>query len=351
MGEITPINPRVIFVNETEPSDKTEGKLWYNTINNSLYTSNGSAYVILEMNLDDLNKQQLQQDLNILINSVASSSTLNDYEDMFVDIFSDATGTDNTINTTDTTAVFDTNKYVYQSFEESADLSKGIAQTTDDGLETVFNTNYTADENIIISEIILENNASQQNNVVINVKIGSDVIATDTFNFYANQTKTVSFELSDYTKIIPKDTIFTIEVLNGNFYCKTGTTFDAGDYMTIEEGTQTIPGSSGVEVSMTAMKLGWDSSKPKLIIKTNAQTIEENPIAHQIYSDNSTTENGTINYDISFDNGINWVTDQSLNTKNASVHEGENMIIKLNLNGTSIDDKIEAKNYGVMLFY
>lgn len=42
-----PINPRYVYTQATEPLDKTEGKLWFNTTTNALYTSDGIDYNVI----------------------------------------------------------------------------------------------------------------------------------------------------------------------------------------------------------------------------------------------------------------------------------------------------------------
>ena len=101
----TILNPKYVYVQASTPSDTTEGKLWYKTGDNTLYASDGSSYNQVTTDLGDLELQQLEQNLQILINSAAASSTLNDYDDMYVDAFSDADGTNDTIDTGNTTAV------------------------------------------------------------------------------------------------------------------------------------------------------------------------------------------------------------------------------------------------------
>lgn len=44
----TLLNPRVIFTQATEPNDKEEGKLWYDTTTKTLYVSDGTEYIPLE---------------------------------------------------------------------------------------------------------------------------------------------------------------------------------------------------------------------------------------------------------------------------------------------------------------
>jgi len=51
--ETTTLNPQYIYVQATTPSDKTQGKLWYNTTTGNLYTSDGTNYNITGVIADD----------------------------------------------------------------------------------------------------------------------------------------------------------------------------------------------------------------------------------------------------------------------------------------------------------
>jgi len=109
--ETTVINPRVIFVSALQPQDVTEGKLWYDTTTSKLLVSDGSKYISMETDLTQEDKLIQENALNILVNSASATSTLNDWDNMILDRFTDADGQLNTVDTTNTTATFDTNLY------------------------------------------------------------------------------------------------------------------------------------------------------------------------------------------------------------------------------------------------
>jgi len=52
--ETTTLNPQYIYVQATEPSDKTQGKIWYNTTANVLYSSDGTNYNVLETDVSKI---------------------------------------------------------------------------------------------------------------------------------------------------------------------------------------------------------------------------------------------------------------------------------------------------------
>lgn len=99
------------------------------------------------------------------------------------------------------------------------------------------------------------------------------------------------------------------------------------------------------KITYTSGGIGSDS-----LVQTNAQSITADPTAHQLYCHNSLEGSGSITYDISFDGGSTWITDQEINTKNTSVHDGSSMIIKINLNGVGAGNTSEIKDYAIMLY-
>jgi hypothetical protein len=111
--ETTILNPQVVYVQTTEPSDKTQGKLWYNITANTLYSSDGTNYNVLgETNVSIIYQLIGQNGLNILDNTAQATLTAGTNANFIRDIYSDNTGYLNTIDTGNTTATFLTNKYI-----------------------------------------------------------------------------------------------------------------------------------------------------------------------------------------------------------------------------------------------
>jgi len=339
MGTITPINPRVVFVSATIPSDLTEGKLWYNTTNNSLYTSNGSSYVLLAEDLSFIQKQQLAQDVNILINSAGASTTLNDYDDMFLDIFSDADGLSDTIDTTNTTASFSISSYLNQSIiTETAPVSSSSqgSKTGYAGMKIL-----VGDSDVICNSITETSGSNAPTGVILDSS--KNVVATAPF---ISHTATFS---TPYT--LTANTVYYLSQ-SGSGYTGTytiGTGYPVAG--TLLSWTGGLNSSADNTDFYSILSTNITSGVSNKIIQTNAQTITANPIGHQVFSNNTTAGTGTITYNISFDDGTTWITDQALNTKNTSVHDGTEMVIKLNLNGVGAGNTTEASNYAIMLFY
>ena len=342
MTTITPINPQVVYVQATTPSDLTEGKIWYNTTNSILYTSNGSSYVILEQDLSDIGRQQGEQNLNILINSVASSSTLNDYDEMFVDIISDINGTDNTIDTATTTATFDTDEYnnkaVATEAHDTPASSGGANVTGKTGMSI------TPDIDIVLKKVAKDGACDATTCYLRNTYGGADL---------ANATFVGNEAIFDIALTATTNYLLLVDK-SGDSY--TRTTVDAS----FPQDTGSIAwigrigdtGVFGTDLTSCVNSIGVPGVVGSdLLVQTNAITIPANPISHQISCHNTTTGTATVTYDISFDNGSTWVTDQELNTKNSSVHNGTEMITKLNLNSGASSGVSSIEDYAILLYY
>jgi hypothetical protein len=408
MGEIISIPITYVYVQATTPADLTEGKIWYNTATNTTYVSDGSSYSeIVDVDLSNLYQQQLEQDINILINSVASSSTLNDYDDMFVDKFTDSNGALNTIDTGNTTAFFDTNKYSnylqrennWFKFENNfTDSGKdGDITLTNNGASfsssthklgsysLSVNNNYVAMTDFPAIDVANTKGSlffwiyseSSSNHIIIQPSSG------DVFRLTWGDGVGLILRFGS-TQPAPTDLRGAWHHLgvvwdNGSVqYYKDGTTWESEK--TGQTGTTDTDYTIGKDslnqysqnyiddfrlyenykLSSSEISALYNSGSGKegglvegtdKIVQTEAQTITANPTAHQLYSHTTTAGTGSVTYDISFDGGTTWVEDQTLNTKNTSVHNGTSMIIKLNLNAGASEGKAEADDYGIMLYY
>ena len=292
--------------------------------------------------VNDLNSEQ---SLNILINSAAASSTLNDYEDMFLDIFSDADGNDNTVDIENTTAAFSTDKY--DNIAADFPFNSGFTLDTTSAETNLGGYNISVDNTCELKSVTksAECNATTAylRSTPTGVDIATATIVGNTAIFSPTQTLTqgqnysimVGSGGSSYTRDLETSISYPV---NGSYINLTGGIFSNND----------TPQST---VAMNIDSITITSTTANRIVQTNAQAITANPTGHQVYSHNTLAGTGNITYDISFDGGTTWVTGQSLNTKNTSVHAGSSMKIKLNLNGTGSGNTSSAKDYAIMLYY
>ncbi len=284
--------------------------------------------------------------LQILINSAGASTTLNDWAEMYIERFIDTDGQLNTIDTGNTTAIFDTDKYKNLGLgsENNESHSYPPSNVFRSGTEKL-GMKIIPDENIKLTKVVKNSNCNATK-CYIQTAYGSGILATE--NFVGN-TATFDQELTAST------TYYILVDNDGNSYSQTnlsGASFP--------EDTGLIVWHRGVNQSgsdQAAYSYGIDQIYFKTynysdrIVQTNMESITANPIAHQVYSNFSTEGSGSITYDISFDNGSNWITNQPLDSKNNTVHEGSEMIFKMNLNGTGEGNTAEAEDYAIMLFY
>jgi len=342
--ETTTLNPQVIFVSATEPSDKTEGKLWYGTNNNELKVSNGSNYVSMEQDVSNLSQLIQENAVNILVNSAGATTNLNDWDEMILDTFSDADGYLDTIDTTNTTSYFDTDSHSYKTVGD--DVNVFTSPTDSVSLQTVTITCTCKTEGFIKRVDVYTAAGSPTGTFDIFIKQGGETLASKTEqNFKDNNAKKqIDFVVEDYTDTIEKGT-FTIELTSSedDFRTTPSQSYDGDSFSFSNQSTITSTHTGG--------EIHFKNTEETFLIQTNVQTITAGVKHVQIYSTNTTTEIGSITASVSLDNGSTYTTDIPLNTKTAITStDGTQFILKLNQNRGS-DGSVENKNYAVMLFY
>ena len=340
--QTTVIPAKYVFVQSTTPTDTTEGKLWYNTTNNTLYTSDGSSYSAMETDVTEIQKILQENAIQILINSAGATTTLNDWDDMYIDRFTDADGQLNTVDTGNTTATFITDRYK----NAGSDVVDAHGFTIDDTNSTSakMGERFTVVNSCTITKVVKTANATGMTKCYIYASHNplADLLGEATadgndfvFNVDVSATDVIYIVFDDagasdvYSKQIGASYPYNMTNLNMTSTCDNTTT--ATDRVrTLESVTSNIPANK--------------------LLQTDMATITANPTGHQLFCKNTLGGAGAITYDVSFDNGSTWVTGQALNTKNTDVHAGTQMIIKVNLTGAGANT-VEVNNYAIMLFY
>jgi len=321
------IPTKYVYVQSSEPNDKTEGKLWYNTSTNETYASDGSSYVkVADIDLDYIADEQMEQNFNILINSVASSSTLNAYDDMFVDILTDSDGASNTIDTGNTTALYNSDNKAYQN---------GGDGTIEDAEETdVTNTAVYVDVKTI--ECFDRFVSTATNEVKQGVTNPETVTCKYTFHYTDETTDTdtesattTSYVEKNYTNPNPEKTVSHIVIA-----------------MKLQNDGA---GKMGYEKNDV---VNYSVTPSDLLVQTDVLTVTTGADDCQLYCDNTVAGDGEVTFDISLDNGSTWTEDLSLNTKHEITSTtGTQCIVKINLNGTGSGNTALIENYGLLLYY
>ena len=290
--------------------------------------------------------------INILINSAAIASTLNPYDDMYLDIFNVAAGNDGTVNTGNTTATYDSGAEVYKNLAESGSPANdatgftndsGSTETPKSGMRVVAQTDcvlktVTKLSTCTATQCYLHNSdGTSVGSLIEQVAFSGDVA---TFSSVA-----VMGSGSTYAILCDNNgSNFTRNVEFTPGYPISGTNVD----ITAGFNLGSIDSSNGFNFA----NINSDALVPAdKLVETNAQSITANPIAHQLYCHNTTTSTGNVTYDVSFDGGTTWVTGQALNTYNTSVHTGSSMLVRINLNEGASSGEVELSDYAIMLFY
>ena len=270
---------------------------------------------------------------------------------MFLDIFSDTNGYDNTVDTGNTTAIF------YGNGNATTNTNLGTPNQTTGAVTTKCGMKFvTTSADKYINKFTKISTTTATTGYLLNASksvLASASFIGDvcTFSYPIALANATNYYLavdsggSSYTRS------YRLNSSGGYSYptTKTWMNWIAGLDSGNDEATYFADVIS-VELydNSSAVYSNIDADK---IVQTNAQSITANPIGHQVFCHNTLTGTANITYDISFDGGTTWETDQALNTKNVDVHDGDSMILKLNLNGTGASNKVTAKDYAVMLDY
>lgn len=321
---------KYVFTQATEPDDKTEGKLWYNTSDNSLYTSNGTDYVKLGIDTTFFN-EIFNNSLDIL--DIQAQETLEGGQSAYMirDLFTDADGYLDTIDTGNTTANFDTNLYYNLKLNNPSLIFEDTSQV--EALTTGYVTHKTFDnlyclvkDNEITNQLMRSDDGSGRTaKCRLRYTYFDDTTSYSNECVYMTNTKNVwadfSYTNPNQNKIVIK---VEVQIARGNYS------------HTIYERNTSFTGST-VEYT-------------DLIIQSNKQDLNIEPSNFQVYAHKSSISGtGSITASVSFDNGANYQT-VNLNTTTPITNKGDEMILKLNLNAGASNGVASCGGYGVMFW-
>ena len=351
--ETTTLNPQYIYVQATTPSDKTEGKLWYNTTASALYSSDGTNYKTMETDVSKIYQLIGQNGLNILDNTAQATLTAGTNANFIRDIYTDSTGYLNTIDTGNTTATFDTDKYINSltaNYSQTFDVS--AQDTSPEGL--TFNS--TGTKMYVIGDAnnsVYEYDLSTAWDISTATYSQTFSIATQDISpkgVAFNSTGTKMYVLGDANDSVYEYDLSTAWDISTATYSQT---FDVSAQDTTLEGVAF--NSTGTKMYVIGNDNNsvyeYDLSISNKIAQTNAQTIASGYTNFMIVSSNETTSGtGTIDYDISFNGGTNEQTSLSPFTEYSITDAGISLILKQKLNAGESEGSAEATNYGVLLW-
>ena len=311
-----PIFP--VYVSDTEPKDKSSGKIWYKSSTKQTYIADGTIYNELISDNDFVIKATQQNMLNIKRNSIASGSNLNDYDEALVDIFTDSDGIDNTIDTGNTDARFNTDRYENKKSSTKQNLTSGdYYHTTATVIKTFNNINGLVEQVTNILGGSWHNATGYCYMRFYYDDATDDVSSTQSETDYNGISKT-------YVNPNPNKTVTQIEVY-----------------------VWTSNGSNRVLERNTSFDYNYNDD---CIVQTNALSIIADPVGVQIFCTNATTGNGSVDFDFKIGSN-NWQTGNALNEKIVNSDTGSTITLKLNLNGSGAGNTAEASDYVVFLYY
>lgn len=337
--------PQVVFKQASAPT-AISGGLWYDTDDNELFYSDGFSWTKISSGSDAAGYEQIvsQIILEILRLSAEGTLTAPDYDNMFVDYFSDADGYDGTIDTANTDALFSVDTYSNNGEEidgHGKTTTSTEARTDHDGFKILTKTACTLQE--------VTKHASSTATKAYLLDSGKNVLDTKTFS---GNVATFDYALADAT------TYFIVAGKDGASYTASVKGAVSITYPVVCTNVNYTGGLRGASENSTEIDnlVSITTSSGAYIdrsIQTNAQALSFTPAYILVHSkDKTTTSTSSITFDVSFDGESTWDSlDNAIDTKIAVIDgSSKNMIIKLNLNAGASAAQATLKDYEVILW-
>jgi len=187
--------PKLIFIQDNQPTDFKKGMLWYDTLSSALYASDGTNYnLISNVDLSTIEKMISENSLNILQNTAQAGLSANTTANFLADVYTSAGGYLSSVDTANTTALFDTNSYS-NSINEIQTYTQTTILTE---VEGSFSTNFTmAKQNSYLSSFDCLEALTGGGNWTINIKNGTLTFASKTIDTINGWNYINFFKLSD----------------------------------------------------------------------------------------------------------------------------------------------------------
>lgn len=356
MGQMNISNliPNYVYVQATEPTDKTQGKLWYNTTNKILYASDGINYIqVAETDVTYLQSLINENAVSILELQATNNLTGTQSVYMIRDVYSDNNGYLNTINTSNTDAYYDsTNKQYKNLGGNNETLNQGGAITDSQSETNSGGYKITIGPYDVKLISVTKANGCTATNCYVSATRGGSAIPNGTATF-SGDTATFSTPPilsantsywvfagsngSQYTRKLAHTPTYPFPV-NGTYFSLITSYWNSSD--TTEDILKNI-----TSITIEALVPG------NLKVQTDTQTLPITPSKFQIFTFKPTTQgDGNIKYDVSFNNGTNYQTDLNDNTEYNITNTGTQLIIKQKLNKGSSDNLVTAKGYALMFW-
>ena len=338
--------PQAVIKQATQPT-ASAGALWWDTDDLILYYYSGTSWVQISSSADAGGWEQDVSQLTLELLRISAEGTLTapDYDNMFVDYFSDANGQDNTIDTGATTSIFLTDAY-----NNGADIP-----TLDEAHEQAMasTTSNTADHGFKITSI------NAQKLLTVTKHASTAATRCQLLDSSKSVLATASFVGDDATftyDLLASTTYYVVCDDSGSshvfYYHPTGTSYPINktniNYVLGKNGAN--PDDDG---AYSILSITTGAPVANTIIKTNAAALSFTPVYALVHCKDITLGGtGNVTFDISYDGGATQdSTGNALDTKIAVVDgSSKNLEITLNLNGTGAGNTASIKDYTVILW-
>jgi hypothetical protein len=335
------VNP--IFKGSVQPS-AVDYSLWINPDTNESFFSDGTKWTELPSGGSATDSVIIDNALDILELQATATLTGGTSANMIRDIYTDANGYLNTIDTATTTSSFLTNKY----FNILSDEASG--DTTSDP-NTFTNASNAFDGNDATTASKTIGTASASLGKTFDAKMINKAKIKCSFEKGSGTGGAFDIKLQTYDGAVWTDK-YTIYDAGLVFSAMTETIFTI-PLQNIETNCQGIrilfTNGSPTNVICKLYTLAYGSTI-NTIVQTNMQTLESTPSKAIVFSwRDEVTGTGSITADVSFDNGTNYKT-MNLNTEYSIDDIGTELILKLNLNAGASSGTAETKGYGVLFW-
>ncbi len=334
--------PKLIFIQDNQPTDFKKGMLWYDTLSSALYASDGTNYnLISNVDLSTIEKMISENSLNILQNTAQAGLSANTTANFLADVYTSAGGYLSSVDTANTTALFDTNSYS-NSINEIQTYTQTTILTE---VEGSFSTNFTmAKQNSYLSSFDCLEALTGGGNWTINIKNGTLTFASKTIDTI-NGWNTINFLASDYSALFQIGDILTLEVIANTGDPRFATQLSAIPAGIVQAGNYYLPNYyTGYNINF---KTSYISD---LIVKTLPQTISITPTVAMITANETIAGTGSVTYDLSTDGGLNFQTGLIEGDEITLTNVGSSLILKQNLNGVGAGNTATAKDWGVSIW-
>ncbi len=340
--------PRYVIIQSTQPTNAPDGSLWADTSTSpakiKVYSSSSGLWSEISNDMTYLRQLINENSLEILENDASNSLAGDQSAYMIRDIYSDATGFLNTVDTATTTGIFTTDNYNNNANgpptdETNAGTYPTINSTsTKNGWHIIVNA-----DDLLLNSITKISTATPTTAYLFSdtaVLIASATFIGDTATFSTPQL--LSATLGYFIETDGDGAI--IDHYYQATFSETGTYFN-WDY---GSNTESLALNS---FDIISANISLSVNPSNLLVQTLPQTIDSGMANFQPYTYNGATAGtGAITYDVSFDGGTNWQTGIAEDTATAITNTGTSLILKQNLSGVGAGNTAQAEGFGVMFW-